>query len=191
MSSLSKIRYVSIYRALKARDLCQIWVQRCKNHKKLSCIFWKYCNILILKFAIILFSSQFFLSVQQFLTSQLNKVWLRFSMVHFSLSYDKWLRYHPKDTFQWILQGYYFLFWILWMMMKMVHAQSCLFVTPWTAACQAPLFIGFSRQEYWSGLPFLASRDLTHPVAFCLSCLASRFFTTEPPGKPCLKEYIV
>ena len=30
-----------------------------------------------------------------------------------------------------------------------------LFVTPWTLACQAPLSMGFSRQEYWSGLPFL------------------------------------
>ena len=29
-----------------------------------------------------------------------------------------------------------------------------LFATPWTAACQAPLSVGFSRQEYWSGLPF-------------------------------------
>ena len=29
-----------------------------------------------------------------------------------------------------------------------------LLVTPWTAAYQAPLFLGFSRQEYWSGLPF-------------------------------------
>ena len=27
-------------------------------------------------------------------------------------------------------------------------------VTPWTVACQAPLSMGFSRQEYWSGLPF-------------------------------------
>ena len=31
--------------------------------------------------------------------------------------------------------------------------------TPWTVACQAPLSMGFSRQEYWSGLPFL---DLMH-----------------------------
>ena len=29
-----------------------------------------------------------------------------------------------------------------------------LFATPWTVACQAPLFMGLSRQEYWSGLPF-------------------------------------
>ena len=42
---------------------------------------------------------------------------------------------------------------------------SCvqLFVTPWTIACQAPLSMGFSRQEYWSGLPFPPPRDLPHP----------------------------
>ena len=32
-----------------------------------------------------------------------------------------------------------------------------LFVTPWTVACQAPLSMGFSKQEYWSGLPFLSA----------------------------------
>ena len=37
------------------------------------------------------------------------------------------------------------------------------FVTPWNAALQAPLSMGFSRQEYWSGLPFLSPRDLPHP----------------------------
>ena len=35
----------------------------------------------------------------------------------------------------------------------MLVAQSCLFVTPWTLARQAPLFMKFSRQEYWGGLP--------------------------------------
>ena len=38
-----------------------------------------------------------------------------------------------------------------------------LFVTPWTIAYQAPLFVQFSRQEYWSGLPFLSPRDLPNP----------------------------
>ena len=40
--------------------------------------------------------------------------------------------------------------------------KSCpTLVTPWTVACQAPLSMGFSRQEYWSGLPFpYQSRDL-------------------------------
>ena len=38
-----------------------------------------------------------------------------------------------------------------------------LFVTPWTVACQAPLSMGFSRQEYWSGLPFPPPGDLPDP----------------------------
>ena len=38
-----------------------------------------------------------------------------------------------------------------------------LFVTPWTVARQAPLSMGFSRQEYWSGLPFSPPRDLPDP----------------------------
>ena len=42
-------------------------------------------------------------------------------------------------------------------------AQSCLlFGTPWTIAYQAPLSMGFSRQEYWSGLPFPSPEDLPH-----------------------------
>ena len=38
-----------------------------------------------------------------------------------------------------------------------------LFETPWTVAYQAPLSIGFSRQEYWSGLPVPSPGDLLHP----------------------------
>ena len=38
-----------------------------------------------------------------------------------------------------------------------------LFATPWTAALQAPLSIGYSRQEYWDGLPFPSPRDLPDP----------------------------
>ena len=36
-------------------------------------------------------------------------------------------------------------------------------MTPWTIACQAPLSMGFSRQEYWSGLPFPSPGDLSNP----------------------------
>ena len=39
-------------------------------------------------------------------------------------------------------------------------SDSC---DPWTGACQAPLSVGFSRQEYWSGLPFLSPGDLPDP----------------------------
>ena len=38
-----------------------------------------------------------------------------------------------------------------------------LFATPWTVAYQAPLYMGFSRQEYWSGLPFPPPGDLPDP----------------------------
>ena len=38
-----------------------------------------------------------------------------------------------------------------------------LFETPWTAAYQAPLAMGFSRQDYWSGLPFPSPGDLPDP----------------------------
>ena len=38
-----------------------------------------------------------------------------------------------------------------------------LFATPWTVACQAPLSMGFSKQEYWSGLPFPSPADLPDP----------------------------
>ena len=42
-------------------------------------------------------------------------------------------------------------------------AQLCLFVTPWTVAHQAPLSMEFSRQEYWSFLPFHSPGDLPNP----------------------------
>ena len=41
--------------------------------------------------------------------------------------------------------------------------QSCLTAIPWTAAPQAPLSMGLSRQEYWSGLPFSSPEDLPDP----------------------------
>ena len=52
-------------------------------------------------------------------------------------------------------------------------------MTPRTVAHQAPLVIGFPRQEYWSGLPFPPG-NLPHPG---VETEAGGFFTTEPPGK--------
>ena len=61
--------------------------------------------------------------------------------------------------------------------------MSNTFATPWTVACWAPLFVGFPRQEYWSGLPFPSPGDLPDPGIEPVSpALASGFFTTEPPG---------
>ena len=61
----------------------------------------------------------------------------------------------------------------------------------WTVALQAPLSKGFSRPEYWSGLPFLPPRDLPdpgiQPKSLMSPALAGGFFTAEPPGKPPLE----
>ena len=63
-----------------------------------------------------------------------------------------------------------------------------LFDTLWTVAYQAPLSMGFSRQEYWRGLPCPPPGDLpnprTEPTSPAFPALAGRFFTAEPPGKP-------
>ena len=61
-------------------------------------------------------------------------------------------------------------------------------MTPWTVAHQAPLSMGFSRQEYWRGLPLPSPGDLPdpriEPPSPVSPALAGRFFTTEPPGRP-------
>ena len=58
-----------------------------------------------------------------------------------------------------------------------------LFVTLWTVAYQAPLSMGFSRQEYWSGLPCAPSGDLPDPgikpMSLMSLALAGGFFTTS------------
>ena len=60
-----------------------------------------------------------------------------------------------------------------------------LFVTLWTVACQAPLSMGFSRQEYWSGLPCPPPRDLPNPGIEPRSpTLQAASLPLEPPGKP-------
>ena len=76
-------------------------------------------------------------------------------------------------------------------------AQSCLTLRPHGIACQAPLSIGFLRQESWSGLPFPSPGDLPDAgirahllwflhwqVDFSFFLSFFLFFTTEPPGKP-------
>ena len=61
-----------------------------------------------------------------------------------------------------------------------------LFLTPWTVAHQAPLFMGFPRQEYWKGLPFPPPGGLPNPgikpASLVSPALAGRFFTTVPQG---------
>ena len=63
------------------------------------------------------------------------------------------------------------------------HAQ--LFANPWAVVCQAPLSMEFSRQEYWSGLPFPSPGDLHNSwIKPCYSTLQVDSLPSEPPGKP-------
>ena len=59
-----------------------------------------------------------------------------------------------------------------------------LFATPWTIEHQAPLSMGFPRQEYWSGLPLPSPGDLPdpgiEPMSLASPALAGGFFTTSP-----------
>ena len=61
-------------------------------------------------------------------------------------------------------------------------------MTPWTVAPQAPLFTGFSSQEYWNGLPFLSPEDLPDP-GFELGppMLKADPLPSEPPGNTYIK----
>ena len=64
------------------------------------------------------------------------------------------------------------------------HVQ--LFATPWTVACQTPLSMEFSRQEYKSTWSFPTPRNFPNPgtelASLVIPALASRFITTAPPG---------
>ena len=73
---------------------------------------------------------------------------------------------------------------VLWCVVCMLsHVQ--LFATLWTIARQSPLSMEFSKQEYWSGLPFPIPGDLPDLGVKPMSlALAGEFFTTEPSGKP-------
>ena len=69
------------------------------------------------------------------------------------------------------------------MLSRFSHVQ--LFVTPWTVARQAPLFLGFSRQEYWSGLPYSPPGDLPDlGIKPGPPALQADSLPPEPPGKP-------
>ena len=84
--------------------------------------------------------------------------------------------FSPKD-------GNYWVFYCCMTHVCCHFSQVQLFETLWTIACQAPLSMGFSRQEYWSGLPWPLPRDLSNPgmepVPLCLLALTGGFFTSH------------
>ena len=72
-----------------------------------------------------------------------------------------------------------------------VLSHVLLFVTLRTVALQAPLSMGFSRQKYWSGLPFPSLGDLLNQgIKPATPVSVGRFFTAEPLGKPKIQTYV-
>ena len=91
-----------------------------------------------------------------------------------------------------ILFMHYLQAYILFVVVDGLVAKSCLtLVITQTVACQAPLSMGFSRQDYWSGLPFPSPGDLPDPgikpASLMSPALAHRCLQLVPPGKA-LKE---
>ena len=125
--------------------------------------------------------------------------WLTEYLVHVSPKIRQCLQ--PQSYFipQWLFNFYT----ILWLDLSFFinEEDACvlsrfsrvrLFVTLWAVACQAPLTVGFSRQEYWSGLPCSPLGEFLDP-GIKLTSLESpsttgRFFTAEPLGKPIGEE---
>ena len=83
-----------------------------------------------------------------------------------------------------LIKFWYFCMILKWSEVKLL-SRVRLFATPWTVARQPPLSIGFSRQEYWSGLAFPSPGDLPDPGIEPRSpTLEADALTSEPPGKP-------
>ena len=101
---------------------------------------------------------------------------------------QKWFLWYQKEPwpglFSWDLLCYLLTvkFLLVWSV-----TQSCLFAAQWIVAHQASLSMEFSRQEYWSGLPFPIPGDHPNPgikpISLASPALTGRFFTTAPPGK--------
>ena len=67
----------------------------------------------------------------------------------------------------------------------MAFSHKAMSLLPPHGLSMAPLSMGFPRQEYWSGLPFLSPRDLPDPgIEPASPALAGRFITNEPPEMP-------
>ena len=68
---------------------------------------------------------------------------------------------------------------------KVAYCGLVALVTPWTIACQAPLSMGFPKQEYWSGLPFPSPGDLPDPeIKPRPPALQTASLPTELQGRP-------
>ena len=125
------------------------------------------------------------LTVEPFLDSSNNL----FRTLSYSVAYQ-WL--HSKGRVEDCFSSLYVLYFsircsgrVCVCVWALSHVQ--LFVTPWTLAHQAPLSMEFSRQEYWSGLPFPSPGHLPNPgIKPGSPVLQADSLPSKPPGKPLL-----
>ena len=108
---------------------------------------------------------------------------LRIESKHFNTKYKAlviWLPqicwFHPHSPDQFQLPRHVCASWV-----ASVCVQFC--ATPWPVACQAPLSMGFSRQEYWSGVPYPSPGDLPDPRLLCLLHWQECSLPLVPPVK--------
>ena len=74
---------------------------------------------------------------------------------------------------------------VLNILLKKLHSCVPVFVTPWIVTHQAPLSLGFPKQEYWGGLTFPSPRGLPDPgIEPGSPALQADSLPSEPPGKP-------
>ena len=80
---------------------------------------------------------------------------------------------------------------LYWLLLRCAMLSRVrLFATPWTVVSQAPLSMGFPRQEYWSDLPFSFPGDFPNPgIEPASPALTGRFFTSWAAGKPLCIDY--
>ena len=85
----------------------------------------------------------------------------------------------------WVRENSIYCFWVLIIHFFPSLSHVRLFATPWTVAYQALPSMGFSRQEYWSGLPFPSPGDIPNPgIEPGSPALQTDALPSEPPGKP-------
>ena len=150
----------------------QCWLSECRSNYVDTFLRSTYFCILCLNFNNFYYSSLSLVKI--------NTCWEQDFFKWYFTSFDEWMNGYRRG-------GTY----IRWNAAAAAAKsfQSCpTFATLWTVAHQAPLSLGFSRQEYWSGLPCSPPGDLPHPgmgvVVSYISALAGGFFTSWVPGKP-------
>ena len=116
-----------------------------------------------------------------------NKNFLLRNMITAEIGIMLWNEYFSSERNPWPWRKLRYQISCICVRMLSCFSRVQPFGTLWPVAYQVPLSMGFSRQEYWNGLPFLLPWDLPNPglkpASLMSPALACGFFTLAPPGK--------